>query len=98
MVLQQQSGNPIWGWAEPGEEVTVSTSWGSKDSTTTDKNGRWMVISYTSNAGFDHKVTIQGTNKIVLKNVAVGEVWLCAGQSNMGWSMETLLRQKKKLT
>lgn len=96
MVLQQQSGNPIWGWAEPGEEVTVSTSWGSKDSTTTDKNGRWMVISYTSNAGFDHKVTIQGTNKIVLKNVAVGEVWLCAGQSNMGWSMGNSFEAEKE--
>ena len=86
-VFQQQSGNPIWGWAKPGEDITVSTSWGTTDSTTADKNGKWMVISYTSKAGTGHEVTIQGDNKIVLANVAVGEVWLCAGQSNMGWSM-----------
>ena len=86
-VFQQGGGNPIWGWAKPGEEVTVSTSWGTKDSATADKNGRWMVIAYTSKAGTGHEVTIQGDNKIVLSNVAVGEVWLCAGQSNMGWSM-----------
>ena len=86
-VFQQQSGNPIWGWAKPGEDITVSTSWGTTDSTTADKNGKWMVISYTSKAGTGHEVTIQGDNKIVLANIAVGEVWLCAGQSNMGWSM-----------
>ena len=74
-VFQQQSGNPIWGWAKPGEDITVSTSWGATDSTTADKEGRWMVISYTSKAGTGHEVTIKGTNEIVLKNVAVGEVW-----------------------
>ena len=86
-VFQQESGNPIWGWAKPGEEITVSTSWGTAESAIADKEGIWMVISYTQKAGAGHKVTIEGTNKIILKNVAVGEVWLCAGQSNMGWSM-----------
>ena len=87
MVFQQLGGNPVWGWADPGEKVTVSTSWGATDSTVADKDGRWMVISYTSKSGTGHEVTIEGNNKIILKNVAVGEVWLCAGQSNMGWSM-----------
>ena len=95
-VFQQQSGNPIWGWAKPGEEITVSTSWGAADSTIADKEGRWMVISYTKKAGTGHKVTIEGTNKIILKNVAVGEVWLCAGQSNMGWSMGNSFEAEKE--
>jgi len=95
-VFQQQSGNPIWGWAKPGEEITVSTSWGTTDSATADKNGKWMVISYTSKAGTDHEVTIQGDNKIVLSNIAVGEVWLCAGQSNMGWSMGNSFEAEKE--
>ena len=87
LVFQQQSGNPVWGWAEPGEEVTVLTSWGTKDSATAGKDGKWMIITYTTGAGTGHEVTISGENEIVLKNVALGEVWLCAGQSNMGWSV-----------
>ena len=86
-MFQQQSGNPIWGWAEPGEEVTVLTSWGTEDSATAGKDGKWMIITYTTGAGTGHEVTISGENEIVLKNVALGEVWLCAGQSNMGWSV-----------
>ena len=86
LVFQQQSGNPIWGWAEPGEEVTVSTTWGSKESVTAGEDGSWKVISYTQKPGVGHEVSIQASNQIVLKEVAVGEVWLCAGQSNMGWS------------
>jgi sialate O-acetylesterase len=96
LVFQQQSGNPVWGWAEPGEKVTVSTSWGSSDSATADGDGKWMVVSYTSKAGTGHKVTIEGSNKIVLKNVAVGEVWLCAGQSNMGWSVGNSFEAEKE--
>jgi sialate O-acetylesterase len=46
-----------------------------------------MIITYTTGAGTGHEVTISGENEIVLKNVALGEVWLCAGQSNMGWSV-----------
>mgnify|MGYP001478505964 FL=1 len=87
LVFQQQSGNPVWGWAEPGEEVTVLTSWGTKDSATAGEDGKWMIITYTTGAGSGHEVTISGENEIVLKNVALGEVWLCAGQSNMGWSV-----------
>ena len=96
LVFQQGGGNPIWGWAKPGEKVTVSTSWGTTDSATADKNGKWMIISYTSKPGTGHEVTIQGDNKIVLKNVAVGEVWLCAGQSNMGWSMGNSFEAEKE--
>ena len=74
MVFQQLGGNPIWGWAEPKEKVTVKTSWDETDSATAGKDGRWMVTVYTPKAGTGHQVTIQGSNKIVLKNVAIGEV------------------------
>jgi sialate O-acetylesterase len=86
LVLQQNYGNPIWGWAQPGEKVTVSTSWGEEHSLTTGENGKWMVAVFAPAASLGHKLTIQGSNRIVLKDIAVGEVWLCAGQSNMGWS------------
>ena len=55
-----------------------------------------MVIAYTPKAGTGHEVTIQGSNNIVLKNVAIGEVWLCAGQSNMGWSMGSSFEAEKE--
>ena len=76
LVFQQKSGNPIWGWAEPGDKVTVSTTWGSKESVTAGEDGSWKVISYTQEPGVGHEVSIQGSNQIVLKEVAVGEVWL----------------------
>ena len=81
------SGNPIWGWADPGERVEVKTSWGENQIAKAESDGNWMVIINTPEAGTGHKVTISGDNKIVLKNVALGEVWICAGQSNMGWSV-----------
>ena len=87
LVFQQRTGNPIWGWADSKEKVTVKTSWGGTHSATAGKDGKWMVIAHTPKASSGHQVTIQGSNKIVLKNIAIGEVWLCAGQSNMGWSM-----------
>ena len=67
MVFQQMAGNPVWGWAEPKEKVTVKTSWGETHSETAGEDGRWMVTVYTPKAGTGHKVTIQASNKIVLK-------------------------------
>ncbi len=96
MVFQQLGGNPIWGWADPREKVSVKTSWGETHSATADQDGMWMVIAYTPKAGTGHEVTIQGSNNIVLKNVAIGEVWLCAGQSNMGWSMGSSFEAEKE--
>ena len=58
----------------PKEKVTVKTSWG--ETRLKPPGGRWMVTVYTPKAGTGHKVTIQASNKIVLNNVAVGEVWL----------------------
>jgi sialate O-acetylesterase len=96
LVFQQRSGNPIWGWADSKEKVTVKTSWGETHSATAGSSRRWMVTVNTPKAGAGHEVTIQGSNKIVLKNVAIGEVWLCAGQSNMGWSMGNSFEAEKE--
>ena len=87
MVLQQQISNTIWGWAEPGEKVTVTASWGAEENTTTNDKGQWRVYLETPEHGTGHSLTIQGANTIELNDVAIGEVWLCAGQSNMGWSV-----------
>jgi sialate O-acetylesterase len=85
MVLQQKTSVPIWGWAEPGEKVTVKGSWqwfwGT--STNADVDGKWKVKIRTPKAGNPQTLTITGNNEIVLNDVLIGEVWVCSGQSNM---------------
>lgn len=85
MMLQQQIGAPLWGWADPGEKVTVAGSWGKEATATADDEGKWKVFLDTPSYGGPHALSIKGKNKITINNVMIGEVWLCAGQSNMGW-------------
>ena len=87
MILQQQTSNAVWGFATPGEKVTVRASWGEETSTVADSNGDWKVMLKTPKHGTGHSLSVRGINTIDIKNVAIGEVWLCVGQSNMGWSM-----------
>lgn len=88
MVLQQQTQAPIWGWADPAEKITVKAGWNKKAyKTTADKNGKWAVKIKTPKAGGPYDLTIAGENSVTIKNVLIGEVWVCSGQSNMQWSM-----------
>jgi sialate O-acetylesterase len=83
MVLQQGIPLPVWGWADPGEQVTVVIA-NQKAFTTADNDGKWRVTLEPLKA--DEKplaMTVGGHNTIVIKDVLVGEVWLCGGQSNM---------------
>ena len=91
MVLQRETEAPIWGWADPDERVVVTASWTDDEVTThADGHGRWRVMFPTPGAGGPHTVTIAGDNRIVLRDVLVGEVWLCSGQSNMEWPMRAV--------
>jgi sialate O-acetylesterase len=84
MVLQQQRRVPLWGWADPGETVRVQASWSTAAITiTAGPDSRWQVELSTPVAGGPHTLTIAGKTVITLKDVLVGEVWLCSGQSNM---------------
>jgi sialate O-acetylesterase len=87
MVLQQKTGAPFWGWADPGETVTVSGSWGKTTTTVTGNDGSWKAFLQTPTYGGPFSVSIKGKNALTLINVMIGEVWLCAGQSNMGWRL-----------
>jgi sialate O-acetylesterase len=78
--------NTIWGWASPGEKVTVEASWGVSASTQTDATGRWKVLLDTPSYGTGFSLKIIGSKTIEIRDVTIGEVWLCAGQSNLGWS------------
>jgi sialate O-acetylesterase len=85
MVLQQNMKVPIWGRAEPGEKFRIKPSWPCLGQTPAraDKDGKWMVKIDTPKAGGPYTLTVTGQNTITLKNVLIGEVWICSGQSNM---------------
>lgn len=83
MVIQRETKAPVWGWADPGEKVTVTGSWGKKAETVADDKGKWKVKIDTPKAGGPFTITVAGKNKIELKDVLSGEVWVCSGQSNM---------------
>ncbi len=83
MVLQRGQAVPIWGWAAPGEKVTVEFA-GQKKTAKADADGVWEVRLGKLNAsGIADAMTISGSDTVTLTNILVGEVWLCSGQSNM---------------
>ncbi|HVS37301.1 MAG TPA: C39 family peptidase [Gemmataceae bacterium] len=84
MVLQQGKAL-VWGAADPGEKVTVSFQ--GHDAETTAKDGAWTIWLSDLRAGGPFEMTIHGDNVLHLKDVYVGEVWLCAGQMNMDWPL-----------
>ncbi|QTE24446.1 sialate O-acetylesterase [Polaribacter cellanae] len=87
MVLQQKSEATIWGWTTvPNEEIVVTGSWNNKSIAVKAYQGIWSLKLPTPIAGGPYKITIKGHEKHVLKNVLIGEVWLCSGQSNMEWT------------
>lgn len=87
MVLQQKSEVVFWGWAKSGEIVSIKAGWLNNEVTvTTGPSGRWKLSLNTPAAGGPYDILLKGYNEILLKNVLIGEVWLCSGQSNMEWT------------
>lgn len=86
MVLQHGAPIRVWGQAQAGDRVTVRFR-GESRRTTTDANGRWSVTLKSAPPGGPHTLRVQGRQTHVLSDIQVGEVWLCAGQSNMEWSL-----------
>lgn len=84
MVLQQKSEAALWGKADPGKKVVITTGWSkSKVTVTADSDGRWFARVSTPEAGGPYEITFNDGDKVTLKNVLIGEVWICSGQSNM---------------
>lgn len=97
MVLQQRCSAPVWGTGIPGSNVIVRGSWNAESSARVDSAGTWNLLLRTPAAGGPYTVVVHDADSVVtLRNVLVGEVWLCSGQSNMemplgGWPTDTLL-------
>ncbi|MEQ8764683.1 MAG: sialate O-acetylesterase [Planctomycetota bacterium] len=90
MVLQADKPVSLWGWAEPGEEVVASIGHRER-STVADANGRWSLSLGSFTATHEPRdLRIRGRdNEVVIRDVLVGEVWLCSGQSNMVWRVQS---------
>ncbi len=84
MVLQRGVALPVWGWAEAGEEISVSIA-GQTKTTKAGADGKWRVQLDKLSAREPVTCTVKGKNEIVINDVLAGEVWLCSGQSNMGF-------------
>jgi len=84
MVLQQKATVALWGWADAGERITIQCSWNRHPvKVTAGADGRWLVHVKTIAAGGPYTIRFNGTNRIEVQDVLLGEVWLCSGQSNM---------------
>ena len=93
MVLQRNSEVTIWGWANPQEEVVIAPSWNNQTYKIKASNqAKWEINIPTPKEGGPFFISIKGYNEIVLKNILIGEVWICSGQSNMemnaSWGIE----------
>lgn len=94
MVLQQKQANPVWGWDDPGTEITIEIA-GQTHNARAGKDGRWEVkLDPMSPSAEPKQMTVSGTTEVKLKDILVGEVWLCSGQSNMGWLLNNSFGQE----
>ncbi len=85
MVLQRNTEVKIWGNAKPGEKLTILTGWDKKQTPAAcNEKGEWTAKVKTAEAGGPYEITVStAKEKVILKNILLGEVWLCSGQSNM---------------
>jgi sialate O-acetylesterase len=93
MVLQRDKGINLYGWATPGEKIKISLA-GKQHSTKTDASGKWNITLPPLAAGGPYQLEFTGKNKIVLNDVLIGDVWFCSGQSNMGWKLGWLPKER----
>lgn len=94
MILQQNTNAQIWGWSDKEKIITLIPSWNKESYTTkTNEDGVWRLQIPTPQAGGPYEISISDEQEIILKNVLIGEVWLCAGQSNMEMPMKGFMGQ-----
>jgi sialate O-acetylesterase len=97
MVLQRDCKIPVWGWADPGEKVTVKFKW-RRVKTRADATGKWRVTLKKSRATAKPQVlVVKGTNTLTFKDVLVGDVWICSGQSNMAMPVSNCINAEAEI-
>lgn len=103
MVLEQKREVPVWGEGTPGTRITLKASWKKEASTVVRPDGSWSLAVVTPRAGGPYEISVgHDDSTAVIKNVLVGEVWLCSGQSNMempleGWPPDSVLNAEEEI-
>ena len=87
MVLQRETPLKLWGWAAPGEKVSLAFNQ-KQYTATADKEGKWWVQLPPQKAGGPHQLLFSASNTLAVRDVLFGDVWLCSGQSNMELTLE----------
>lgn len=90
MIVQRDKPVNVWGTADNGEQVTVSIN--SQNISTTAENGKWKITLKPMKAGGPSDMKITGSNTIAFKNILVGDIWLCGGQSNMDYDFGVYMK------
>jgi len=97
MVLQQQQKLRIWGWADAGENVTVTLA-SNAMSGKADASGRWQIeLPAMAASKTPATISVKGKNTVEIKDVLIGEVWLCSGQSNMEWPVAACTNSNEEI-
>ena len=96
MVVQRDQAIVLWGWDDAGATVTVSMGDAEVKATAAD-DGTWSVSLPELKAGGPHEIKFSGSSDLTIKNVLVGEVWLCSGQSNMEWTVAQSLNPQEEI-
>ncbi len=97
MVLEKAAKVPIWGKADPGEDVAVTLN-GQTVKTQAAPDGKWMAaLNLQDSAAGPFEMTVEGKNKLTIQDVVVGEVWVASGQSNMEWVLKNTIDAEKEI-
>jgi sialate O-acetylesterase len=96
VVLQRDVPVPVWGWAEPGTRIKVALA-GQSVETTADAGGKWMAKLGPYPAGGPHTLAVTGPKSVEVKDILVGDVWICSGQSNMEWPLSAANNAEKEI-
>lgn len=86
MVLQRNAKVKLWGWATAGEKLSVQFI-NKTYKTVTGADGKWTLVLPQLKAGGPYEMKISGNNSITIKDVLIGDVWVCSGQSNMEYQL-----------
>ncbi len=97
MVLQHEIDVPVWGWADPGEKVSVKIG-DSAAETIANPEGKWKVRIGPLKAGGPFEMVISGSNTIRITDILVGEVWVCSGQSNMAMEVRSCMNAEEVIS